>query len=218
MRWTVFVKAVVDDREKTGKITFVVANEMGCGEEAFALSIGEVARFPFPIDEGSEVSEEIYDALSSAAERTGALQYSAAVLGNGIRSRKTLLYKLKVKGFSSESAEYALSLLEKKGYLCDKRACRDTAENLLRTKKYGRQRIITYLVSHGYASCDAREAVELLDEDELHDALAYNIDRKFPNIENMPLEDRQKAIRSLMRLGFSAGDIIKEVKNRTDRR
>lgn len=213
-----FVKAVMDDRTKSGKITFIVANEMGSGEEVFVLSLGEVKRLPFGIDVGCEVDEAMYDALSSAAERTGALCSAADILKNGIRSRRTLLYKLKSKGFSSESAEYAVSLLEKKGYLNDARACCDTAENLLRTKHYGRQRILTYLVSHGYSAEDARNAVSLLDEDMIHEALMHNIERKFPDIDKMTREKQQKAIQSLIRLGFSVGDIIKEVKNRADRR
>mgnify|MGYP000694708102 CR=1 FL=1 len=169
-----FIKSVIDDRGLSGKVTFVAANDMGSGEELFVLSAGEVSRLPFPLDEGSEVDQNIYDTLKAASERTG--------------------------------------------YLNDNKACRDTAEMLLKTKHYGRQRIVSYLVSHGFSACDAREAAAELDENELHDALIHNIERKFPDIEEMPRDKQQKAVQSLIRLGFSAGEIIKEVKNRAYRR
>ena len=151
-----FIKSVIDDRGLSGKVTFVAANDMGSGEELFVLSAGEVSRLPFPLDEGSEVDENIYDTLKAASERTGALTEAARILSIGQRSRRTLLYKLKTKGYSPEAAEHAVKILEKKGYLNDNKACRDTAEMLLRTKHYGRQRIVSYLVSHGFSACDAR--------------------------------------------------------------
>ena len=112
-----FIKSVIDDRGLSGKVTFVAANDMGSGEELFVLSAGEVSRLPFPLDEGSEVDENIYDTLKAASERTGALTEAARILSIGQRSRRTLLYKLKTKGYSPEAAEHAVKILEKKGYL-----------------------------------------------------------------------------------------------------
>ena len=83
-----FIKSVIDDRELSGKVTFVAANDMGSGEELFVLSAGEVSRLPFPLDEGSEVDENIYDTLKAASERTGALTEAARILSIGQRSRK----------------------------------------------------------------------------------------------------------------------------------
>jgi SOS response regulatory protein OraA/RecX len=177
-----------------------------------------VSRLPFDLLEGIEIDEEMYDTIKAAAERTGALDEAARILSIGRKSKKTLLYKLKNKGFTSEAAEYAVNLLERKWYLCDKSTCRDTAEMLVRTKHYGRMRIISYLCAHGFAREDAGDAVRELDNDVLHDALKYNIDRKFPDIDTMQAAERRKAVQSLMRLGFSTEEIIKEVKNRADRR
>ena len=131
-----FIKSVIDDRGLSGKVTFVAANDMGSGEELFVLSAGEVSRLPFPLDEGSEVDENIYDTLKAASERTGALTEAARILSIGQRSRRTLLYKLKTKGYSPEAAEHAVKILEKKGYLNDNKACRDTAEMLPKTSTW----------------------------------------------------------------------------------
>ena len=65
-----FIKSVIDDRGLSGKVTFVAANDMGSGEELFVLSAGEVSRLPFPLDEGSEVDENIYDTLKAAFSRS----------------------------------------------------------------------------------------------------------------------------------------------------
>ena len=213
-----FVKSVIDDRGVSGRVTVTAADEYGSGEEDFILSAGEVSRLPFDLLEGIEIDEEMYDTMKAAAERTGALDEAARILSIGRKSKKTLLYKLKNKGFTSEAAEYAVNLLERKGYLCDKNTCRDTAEMLVRTKHYGRMRIISYLCAHGFTREDAGDAVRELDDDVLHDALKYNIDRKFPDIDTMQAAERRKAVQSLMRLGFSTEEIIKEVKNRADRR
>ncbi len=213
-----FVKSLTDGGNSSGRVIVTAADEACGGEEIFVLSVGEVSRLPFVLCEGEKIDENRYDVLKSAAGRTGALDESARILSIGRRSKKTLLYKLRSKGFTAEASEYAVNLLEKKGYLCDIEACRDTAEMLVRTKHYGRVRIVSYLAAHGFAADDARQAVSELDEDALRAALEYNIDRKYPNIDVMPRDEKCKAVQSLMRLGFTAEEIIKEVKNRADRR
>ena len=208
-----FLKSITDTREINGKILLTAADSYGNGEEFFSLSAGEFSRLPFELRENDEITEEIYDVLHGAAERTGAIEEAARILSLGTKSSREVKFKLKMKNFSPEAIERAVNLLTKKGYLNDEKNCADIAGRLLETKHYGKSRIKSYLISHGYDSKTAQSAADLLDEEELRAALLYNIERKFPDIADFSPSQRQKAISSLMRLGFSAGEIIKEIKN-----
>lgn len=217
-----FVKSIVDDRKTSGKVSFVVADDMGAGEECFTLSAGEFVRLEnrlgFALNELDEVTEEIYDALKAADERTRALLEAVRILSVSEKSRRLLVQKLKLKGFSAEAADNAVNILTKKGYLNDAKACREIADSLVRKKNYGRNRVVTYLASHGYDMSEAKNAADEIETDEYLSALRYNIEKKFPNIRTMPRETQLKAVQSLMRLGFSSGEIIKEIKNRAEKR
>lgn len=217
-----FVKTIVDDRKTSGKVAVVVADDMGAGEECFTLSAGEFGRLEnqlgFAVNELDAVTEEIYDALKDADERTRALLEAVRILSVSEKSRRSLVRKLELKGFSTEAADSAVNILTQKGYLNDEKACREIADALVRKKHYGRKRVVTYLASHGYDVSEAKKAADEIDDEEYLAALKYSIEKKFPDISVIPRESQLKAVQSLMRLGFSSGEIIKEIKNRADKR
>lgn len=217
-----FVKSIADERRTSGKVTFVITSDMGDGEECFTLSSGELARLEsglgYAVNKLDAVTEELYDALKSADERTRALLEAARILSFSEKSRRSLRQKLRLKGFSSEAADHAVNILTKKGYLNDEKACREIAGSLVRKKRFGKTRVVAYLASHGYDVSEAKNAAEEIESAEYLEALRYNIEKKFPDIEEMPREKRQKAVQSLLRLGFSSDEIIKEIKNRADKR
>jgi len=68
------------------------------------------------------------------------------------------------------------------------------------------------LMAHGYSSIDAESAVASIPKEDFTEALEHNIMKKFPNIKDYPRAEREKAIASLIRLGFSAGEIIEFIK------
>ncbi len=194
-------------------IIVTLADEKSFGEEIFTLSVGEFSRLNFQIKENVEVTEELYDTLRLADGRTKALAEAVRLLSLGSKSKREITRKLTSKGFSRESAEHAIKLLEKKGYINDAKSCESIADGLLRSKKYGKDRIVSYLIGHGYSAEDAKAAVSLLEEDDLSAALRHQISRKFPDIAVLPYEKQTKAIKSLMRLGFSYREIKAEIKN-----
>ena len=73
-------------------------------------------------------------------------------------------------------------------------------------------------MAHGYSGKAADAAVGAIPEEDFADALAYCIDRKFPEIEEMDTADVKKTAASLMRLGFSSGMIFDEIRNRRKKR
>ncbi len=203
-----FVHSILDGSEKTGTVDVTVADSAG-HTETFMLSAGEWKRLNkiAPIEHLGEVDEDLYDRLTAAAERTITVREAAAILTNGDKSASAILRKLTQKGRSRESAEYAVELLKKRGYLNEEDACRRIAEALVRSKHYGRRRVRDYLISHGYDPKTAETAAEEIPDEEIREALTYHLTRKFRNYTELPLNERKKATASLMRLGFTYQEI-----------
>jgi len=141
---------------------------------------------------------------------------------DGLLSRGGLLKfaevarKLKIKKFSDEAVKFALSVLKKNGYLDEASNCVRIAERELRSKHYGKRRILSYLLSHGYEREAAEDAVNRISDEEYRDALRYTVERKFPRIAEVDRDERQKAIASLMRLGFATSEILGVIKELRD--
>ena len=167
--------------------------------------------------QGHPIGEAEYDELHRLAEMTEAVLEAARILSSGDKSERDLRMKLKRK-FSEEAIVSAVHLLKKRGYLDEISQCRRIAEAAVRTKHHGPRRIKTDLMAHGYSGKAAEAAVQAIPEEDFADALAYNIDRKFPKIEVMDAADVKKAVSALMRLGFSSGAIFDEIRRRRKKR
>lgn len=218
-----FLKTILDRTEKSGSVTLVLANDQGTGEEAVTLSTGEWKRMTKanPLGETDEITEERYDAIHAAAERTAAVREGARLLASSDHSAADVRKKLRYKGFSEESAKYAAAFLEKKGFLNDAEACARYAESALRTKQYGRRRILDYLIARGYGREEAENAVNSLPDEEIRAALSRQIERKFPDLSTFDRDRRQKAVQALLRLGFSGDEIreaLKDLRSVSDER
>lgn len=210
-----FVKSIADNPDN-GTVAVIIANEMGTGEECLILSLGEWKRMlkslGRAIQELDPVDEELYDALHLSAEKTAALREAARILSSGDKSAREIRRKLTLKGFSQESAEHAVQFLRKKGYLNEENACLRIAEAAVRTKHYGKRRIVDYLRAHGYDASAASAAAESIPEEDYRSALAYQMQKKYPNANRMSRPEQQKMIAAMMRQGFSAGDVIRYLK------
>ena len=208
-----FIHSILDASEKTGTVDVTIADEAG-HSETFMLSAGEWKRLNkiIPVTHLAEVTEDLYDSLKDAAERTITVREAAAILTSGDKSASAILKKLTAKGRSKEAAQYAVDLLKKKGYLNEEEACRRIAETLLRSKHYGRRRIRDYLIAHGYDTANASSAAEELPDEEITAALNHHLTRKFPDYNTLPPDKRKKAAASLLRLGFTFQEIREAVR------
>lgn len=214
-----FIKLIIDLIEKNGTVSITAANSMGSGEEVFTLSAGEwkrmcksLGRIPAELD---EIDEELYDLMKAADERTSCLTTAARMLSSSDKSARSLQRKLREKGFSEDAAVHAIEMLKKKGYLNEDESCRSYAISAVRSKHYGKRRIVEYLVSHGYSTNAAKNAAEEIPDEDYRDALIYNIRKKCPDIVSLPRPEQQKKIAALIRLGFTAGEIYKVINNLT---
>ena len=213
-----FVKTIMDSSGENGNITVIIANESGNGEECLILSAGAYKRMQkqlgYGLAELDEVTEEIYDALHAYAEQTAAIREGARILSSGDRSARELTRKLTAKGFSLDAAEYTVRFLTERGYLSEESACLRIAEAAVRSKHYGKRRVLEYLRSHGYDSTAAGNAAEAVSEEDYAEALAYQMEKKYPNAASMTRPEQQKMIAAMMRQGFSAGEVLAYVKKR----
>lgn len=203
-----FVHSILDGSEKTGTVDITVSDNGG-HTETFTLSAGEWKRLckTTPVSCLDEVDEDLYDLLTAAQERTLTVREAAAILTNGDKSASAIMHRLTAKGRSKEAAQYAVDLLKKRGYLNEEDACRRIAETLVRSKHYGRRRVRDYLISHGYDVKTAEDAADAVPDEDIADALAYHLARKFRNYRDLPFPEKKKAAASLMRLGFSYQEI-----------
>lgn len=211
-----FIKSIVDLIEKNGTVIITAANSFGSGEEIFTLSFSEWKKLCGSLDhvpeEGDEVPEDLYDLLKSADERTSCLMTAARFLTCSDKSAKLIGRKLKEKKFSPESIDRTIAILKKKGYLNEDEACLRYAQSAVRTKHYGKRRIVEYLVAHGYPTDAAKAAADEIPDEEYCGALKYNIEKKCPDIARLTVQERQKKIAVLTRLGFSVGEILDVIK------
>ena len=207
-----FVKTIIIPER--GSVSVTLADENSGGAEHFFVSRGLWQKLSeeLGLNELDPVDSDTYDRIALSAEMTSALKEGSRIIGNADRSESDVSRRLKQKGFSTEATEYAVTVLKKHGYLDEDEICVRVAELQLRSKHYGRRRILTYLLSHGYKSEAAEAAVDSIPEEDYADALRYNIKKKFPNISGLDRQAQQKAIASLMRLGFSAGEIFDAIK------
>ena len=164
---------------------------------------------------GDSVTEETYDRLKTTSERTSALREASRAIGYGEKSVRELERKLRGKNLPEDAVKWAIAVLRKNGYIDEDSACARIAESAVSSKHYGRRRVLDYLLSHGYDRASAESAVNAIPEESYRAALMYNIEHKFPAIAEFDIQDRQKAVASLVRLGFTPSEIMDAVKERT---
>ncbi len=170
-----------------------------------------------PSNPGQTVGEAEYDELHRLAERTEALLEAARILTSGDKSERDLRKKLRPK-FSEDAIDYAVRVMERRGYLDETSQCERIAANAVRTKHHGPRRIKTDLLAHGYNVEAVDAAVRAVPDEDFADALAYLMERRFPEIADMDTAEVKKAAASLMRLGFSSGMILEEIRKRRKKR
>jgi regulatory protein len=119
---------------------------------------------------------------------------------------------------SHAGIEDAIARLRGLGYLDDRKFAEQMASSLARNRAYGRHRIRrelkAKLVDYRHIAPAIEHAFEESDEWEL---LNRTIDRKLRTIK-LPVTYRklQSLCQSLLRRGFSSGDIMKAVRNRPE--
>jgi regulatory protein len=117
------------------------------------------------------------------------------------RTEKEAREKLKEKGIDEKTTEEAMLWLKEEGLLNDSRFARQWVEG--RKERYGRIRLLRELLKKGVEGETARQAVNLLsEEEELNSALEIGR-RRLASISADDSRRREKLASFLLRRGFT---------------
>lgn len=163
------------------------------------------------ISRGDTVSEAEFDELLRLSDTAQATKHGAGILAYGANSRQKLRQKLIERGHSKEAARAAVDALAAEGLINENASARRVAERCvgeLRGKTYIRAK----LRSLGYRD-DAIAAVgEYLDSVDFTSLCAEVIYKKYGGTLPADRDERSRAIASLVRRGFTTGEVYAAMK------
>lgn len=164
---------------------------------------GEIREFKLKGD--SYIEDIIFNNIIETLGKR-ALKYSVHLLKGKDYSIAQLINKLKLKGYSKDSIEYATDILIDKGYLNDE----SFAENYYEIKKqsFGVLRIKSDLYRYGIS----KEIIDRVLEDDtdrvnVDELIQYYADRKCFDKENADRKEKERFYRFLVRKGIDFDSI-----------
>lgn len=174
-------------------------------QETFLLSAGAFDR---RLHKGDIIDSETVGQLRLESRKTLALRRGSGILAYGANSRRRLTQKLMQKGFSYDEANCAAEQLDEKGLIDEESASLRDAELMVRQNR-GRKAIYAKLCSRGYRQQAVDRANEYLDTVDFSliclNAIKKQYGDSFPHEKN----ERDRAVATLIRRGFSLSDIKK---------
>ena len=185
---------------------------------------GAVKRLPmtkklwerYAFSSGDTVTPETFGMMLADSQRCEAVTRALGYLKAAPLSYKGLHMKLKTAGCSDDAADAALALVRRKRLIDEETQAADIAEAQVRLKKRGRGRVVMYLQSKGYSAEIARRGADSVDEELYRAALKDAIFKKCRGVVPRDKAQRDKLIASIVRQGFSVGEIIKEMNTPED--
>lgn len=152
-----------------------------------------------------EISEAFFERLESAAQLTAAIKRGSYILGYGSNSRRTLVQKLKRRGFTADQSEAAAEYLESHHCINEAADAAREAENCLR-KLWGRRRIIEHLRSRGYDAESLNSLEDVFDKVNFAANCRTLVCKRYGIVPN-DRKQLQKLYAALMRYGYSMSEI-----------
>jgi len=153
-----------------------------------------------------EISCGKLDEIEYLAEKTAAIKRGLYILSFADNTKKSLVRKLIMKGFSKEIAADAADHLEKTGYINETEAAKTLSHDMAQKKLYGPRRISAALYEKGFSRNAVESTMKELDED-FHIICGKRIEAMGGKEIFADKAKKQKAVASLMRYGFSYDDI-----------
>ena len=206
---TVEVLSVSARGENEIAVTFEIKEGEHSQKECFLLSVKDFADLRITV---GECQRECYDSVSEAAEIYRAVKKGLSLLSFGRSSKKALLQKLMIKGFSREAAVCAVDSLMSEGYIDEDADAMRECEICV-SKLWGESRIRQKLYEKGYSDNAIRAALYSL-EDSGVDFSEICAQRLRKTVDELPTDpkDKQKLVASLVRYGFSTSQIKDSIK------
>lgn len=185
---------IISVKSKENKSLFVVlTTETNGVRQKYTISEGTYREIGCPLS-GEVLNEDFIELVSFEDERRRALQKALNILAYADNNEKTLLRKLRLAGFSKESADFAKEECVRLGYIDEKRQI----EHLIlkcASMLYGPHKIIAKLISRSYsASLSIKLIKELEARGEIDFAESKKILLETKLDQNSTYEQKQKLL------------------------
>lgn len=187
--------------------------------EDFTLTVAKEFLPPFVSSdtENKTIDEEEFEALFEMSELTNAAEKALNALSYGPLSKKALVLKLVAKyKIDKEYALAAADYAEKHRYIDEVEQAKRIANLSVRNKKYGKRKVIAYLVSKGYGKETAVQAADSVSDREYEDAAYISLLKKIKTFPETK-EEKYKPANALVRQGHSKNHIEKAFERLLDR-
>ncbi len=182
-------------------------------DNEFAFSAYDEIIYKYSITAGAQISEDTLIRAKDEQNKLYAKERALDILSRAACSKKGLFLKLKQKGIEDFYADYACKYCEQLGFINDAEILPDIINHLLTDKKYGRQRVMTYLLQKGFEKDMINDALNELSHDSTDEIVSLI------NASKTDFDDRKSVSRlyqKLLRKGFSYGEIKSSIMKYTD--
>lgn len=186
--------------------------------EDFTLSVAKEFLPPFVSADtaNKEIDDEEFEALFEMSELTRAAEKALNALSYGALSKKALVMKLVAKyKIDKEYAEAAADYAEKHRYIDEAEQAERIAKLSVRNKRYGKRKVMAYLVSKGYGKETAQKAADSVAEEEYEEAAFSSLFKKAKSYPETK-EEKYKLINALLRQGHGKSHIEKAFERLSD--
>lgn len=173
------------------------------------LLLSHEDRDKFQIDEGVEISDEVYNFILDEILTPNAKNKALNYLTYRARTIKEMKKYLKDKGFNDIIIERTISFLCEYNFLNDYRFAKSFIENKMNSKPFGRRGIYYNLNEKGIHSDIISEVLESLDFDEVQCCVSMINKRLKGN--NLSDKETNRLYGYLQRRGFSYSSIKKAI-------
>ena len=180
------------------------------GGESYRITLYDLERLG--IEEGSEVTEEMIDAINGYVLRLDCIKKAFDFLSYGDLSEKQLREKLSRK-FSRELAEEVASLFVERGYVDDARLAARYAETFYEFKNMGIERIRAELFRRGISKENIEDALVKYEYEDQSERIEQFIRKKYDVSKLDDIKYRRKVYSGTVRAGFNGADVGEFLRN-----
>lgn len=180
-------------------------------DTTFEMLVSEEQYARFDIKEGDTIDDNHFLKIREEMIFDNARRHAFAILSYGENNKKTLVQKLRQKGYPYEICENIALYMEHRGYIDEKKQIGLLCDTYLR-KKFGKLKIKNELIAKGYKREDVDEFVSRnLNDVNFAENCAYIIENKYNPI---PKESQElaKMMGALMKYGYNISDIKEAVR------
>lgn len=205
---------IVERIKKTpnGRI-YCIRSSMGT---TFEMLVSEEQYARFDIKEGDTIDDDHFLKIREEMIFDNARRHAFAILSYGENNKRSLIQKLRQKGYSLEVCENIALYMEHRGYIDEKKQIGLLCDTYLR-KKFGKLKIKSELIQKGYNREDVEEYVSKhLSDVNFAENCAYIIENKYFPLSKDPKE-LAKMMGALMKYGYTISDIKEAVRIASER-